>query len=134
MNLLLGGVWDLLVGRTEGPLKMRLILQPTVAILLAIRAGLKDARAGRPPYFWAMLSHPDLRRELIRQGWKDVGKVFIIATIFDCAYQWLVSRSIHPLEALKIAVLLAIVPYVLLRGPVMRIAQRLGVGAGSPRP
>ena len=131
--VMIGDVWELLIGRTQGPLKMRLILQPSVAVLLALRAGIQDARAGRPPYFWAMLSDPALRRELIRSGWKDVSKVFVLATLLDCVYQWLVTHAIHPLQAIRIAIVLAIVPYLVVRGPVSRIARRL-MGPPAPRP
>jgi hypothetical protein len=54
-------------------------LQPGVAVILAIRAGLRDARAGRRPYFWAVLMDLDHRKDLLREGWKNVGKVFVVA-------------------------------------------------------
>jgi hypothetical protein len=38
-----------LIGRSEGPMTFRLILQPAMAVFLAIRAGLRDAREGKPP-------------------------------------------------------------------------------------
>jgi hypothetical protein len=44
----LARVWENHVGRVGGPLTFRLILQPTMAALLAIRAGVKDVREGRP--------------------------------------------------------------------------------------
>jgi hypothetical protein len=44
--------WDMLIGREHGPLAFRLVLQPKVAALLAIRAGVRDAKAGRPPHGW----------------------------------------------------------------------------------
>lgn len=42
-----------LIDRVSGPMRFRLILQPVMAVIFAIRAGLKDAKEGRPPYFWA---------------------------------------------------------------------------------
>ena len=33
-----------LIGRTEGPMSGRLLIQPLVACILAVRAGLRDAR------------------------------------------------------------------------------------------
>jgi hypothetical protein len=62
--------WEDLVGRPDGPMSFRLILQPAVAIILAIRAGMRDERDGQPPFLWAVWSNQDRRRELIRQGWK----------------------------------------------------------------
>ena len=36
-------------------MKFRFILQPSMAAIAAIRDGLKDARTGRSPYFWAIV-------------------------------------------------------------------------------
>lgn len=115
--------WENLIGRAGGPLTLRLILQPTVATILAIRAGLKDAREGRPPYFWTILTDPAQRRELVQQGWKDVGKVFILAVALDVIYQFITVRWLYPGETLITAIILAIVPYLLLRGLVTRLAR-----------
>ena len=40
----LGQMCDMLVGRETGPLAFRFIIQPLVATMLGVRAGLKDAR------------------------------------------------------------------------------------------
>jgi len=131
MSEILTRVWQNLIGRLAGPMNLRLILQPAVATILAIRAGLRDARQNRPPFFWAILRNPSRRRELLQQGWKDVGKVFIVATILDVVYQLIVHRGVYVLELLITAVALAIVPYVLIRGPVNRIAK-LASGKRQP--
>jgi hypothetical protein len=110
--------------RFSGPMNFRLLLQPLVATILAVRAGLSDAREGRPAYFWTLLSDSSQRRDLLREGWKSIAKVFIMAVIIDLVYQYLVDGWVHILEALGIAALLAIVPYILFRGPVNRIAAR----------
>ena len=123
MNDILERVWQNLGARLTGPMNLRLIVQPAVATILAIRAGLRDAHQDRAPFFWAVLWNPAHRRELLRQGWKDVGKVFVIATILDVVYQLIVHRAVYSLELLITAVTLAIVPYVLLRGPISRIAK-----------
>jgi hypothetical protein len=124
MNEILERVWDNLIGRGSGPMDFRLIMQPAVATFIAIRAGLKDAREGQPPFFWAALTNPAYRPKLLRQGWKDVGKVFILASVLDLIYQLIVHRGVYVGELLIMASLLAIVPYVLVRGPVNRIARR----------
>ena len=64
------------------------------------------------------------RRELLRQGWKDVGTVFIVALILDAIYQLIVHSGIYTLELLLTATILALVPYALLRGLVTRLARR----------
>lgn len=124
MRDLLARVWMNLGDRVGGPMTFRIILQPTMATLLAIRAGLKDAREGRPAYFWTVLTEPEQRADLLRQGWGAIARVFFLAVIMDVIYQWIVLRWIYPGELLLVAVLLAVVPYVLVRGPVNRIARR----------
>ena len=128
MDEILARLWHNLTGRLTGPMHLRLIVQPTVASILAIRAGLRDARQDRPPFLSTLLRNPARRHELLRQGWKDVGKVFLVSAILDVIYQLIVHHGVYLLELLLTAVTLAIVPYVLLCGPVRRIA-RLVIGA-----
>lgn len=78
-----------LVGRIDGPLKFRLILQPAVAIFFSTRAGLQDAREKRDPYFWAIFTEPRQRGKLIREGWHAVMKIFIRYLSLLC---WLLFR------------------------------------------
>ncbi len=125
MDDLLARLWENLGGRIGGPLTFRLILQPLMAAFLAIRAGMQDARSGRPAYFWTILTSPADRRSLLRKGWKDVMKVFILALVLDSAYQIIVFRWVYPGEMLIVACLLACVPYLLIRGPANRIASAL---------
>jgi hypothetical protein len=117
-------VLENLRGRLFGPLNLRLILQPVMAILFAIRDGRKDAREGREPYFWAIFTNPDERKNLIHEGWKAVGKVFIIAIVIDVIYQWIEFRWIYLGEALLVAFILACIPYLLIRGPLNRLMRR----------
>ena len=111
--------------RVGGPMTFRIILQPTMALLLAFRAGLKDAQQGRPPYFWTILTDSSQRADLLREGWKAVARVFFLAVIMDVIYQLIVFRWVYPLESILVAILLAVVPYLLIRGPVNRIVRRL---------
>ncbi len=46
-----------LPARLTGPGRLRSILQLTMAVLLGLRGGLADARAGRPPYLEDVLTH-----------------------------------------------------------------------------
>ncbi len=117
-------IWENLVGRISGPLSFRLILQPGVAITLAILDGIRDARAGRRhAYLWAVVHEPEHRSALLREGWKAVGKVFTVALIIDVVYQFIVERWVYPGEAVIVAIVLAMVPYLLLRGPVSRVIR-----------
>jgi hypothetical protein len=114
-----------LAGRVHGPMNFRFIVQPLVAIFFAIRDGRADAREGKAPYFWSLFTEPLRRGEMLRHGWKSVGKIFIVALVLDAGYQLYVLRWFYPGEALLVAFFLAIVPYVLLRGPANRFASTL---------
>jgi len=120
-------IWQRIVenlyGRLDGPLHFRFILQPMMAVIFAIIDGVKDAKIGKPAYFWAVIFNPGHRKELLKDGWKSVGKIFILAVILDIAYQLKIRHGIYPGEVLIVAFILAIVPYVLLRGPVNRIVR-----------
>jgi hypothetical protein len=61
----------------------------------------------RGPFLWAVQCNPAQRREVLQQGWNDVGKVFLIATILDVVYQLIVLRGVHILELLITAATLA---------------------------
>ncbi|WP_026735896.1 hypothetical protein [Fischerella sp. PCC 9605] len=124
MEHLSSRIWEDLIGRSSGPLSFRLIMQPIMAGTFGILDGVKDARRGRPPYFWTLFTDPAQRRALLRDGWKSIAKIFILAIILDFLYQLIVFRRFYPVEALIVANVLAIVPYLLLRGPINRLMQR----------
>lgn len=109
--------------RVTGPMHLRIYLQPIMATVFAIIAGLKDAKAGKPAYFWALFTQPEHRRDMLKDGWKSVGKVFLIAMVLDIVYQLIVERWVYPFEVIIVALILAIVPYLIVRGPVNRIAS-----------
>jgi hypothetical protein len=113
-----------LTDRVSGPMKFRLVLQPIMASIFAILAGLKDAKTGKPPYFWALITNPAHRADMLKDGWKSVGKVFVLAVVLDVVYQLKVLHIVYPGEVLIVALTLAIVPYLILRGLVNRLASR----------
>lgn len=112
-----------LAGRVSGQMSFRLILQPAIAMFLAIKAGLQDAREGHPAYFWALVHDAAHRRQLLKDGWKSIAKVFTIAVVLDGVYQYLVLRWFYPGEALLVGFVLALVPYLAARGPVNVLAR-----------
>ena len=110
--------------RWTGPMSFRLIMQPIMAAIFAVRGGIKDAHEGRPQYLWAIITDKAERYNLLHEGWKSVGRIFILAVVMDLIYQWIQYRWFFPIETIFIAIILAIVPYLVLRGPVNRIWQR----------
>jgi hypothetical protein len=111
-----------MVERVTGPMKFRLLLQPAMATFFAIRGGLQDAKECKPPYFWGLFTDKGERESMLKDGWKSIGKVFILAIVLDVVYQLIEHRwTVYPGEAVLVAIILAIVPYLLIRGPVNRI-------------
>jgi len=123
-----------MIARVSGPMKFRLVLQPVMASIFAIRAGLADARAGKTPYFWCLLTDPSQRADMIKDGWKSVGKVFVLALVLDAIYQLIVVHFIYPGEMIVVAFVLAILPYLIVRGLVTRVARARAKNAASTRP
>jgi hypothetical protein len=113
-----------LIDRISGPMNFRFILQPVMASIFAIVAGLKDAKAGKPPYFWSLLTGRARRIDRIKDGWKSVSKVIIVALVLDIAYQTIVLRFVYPAEAIIVAFIVVIAPYLILRGLVTRFAAK----------
>jgi hypothetical protein len=112
-----------MAARVSGPMKFRLVLQPAMAAFFAIRAGLADARAGRPPYFSSLLRDRGDREAILKDGWKSIGRVFILAVVLDVVYQLYVLHFVYLPQTLAVAIILAIVPYLVLRGLVTRLAR-----------
>ena len=112
-----------LIDRLTGPLHFRFLLQPVMATFFGIRDGLRDAREGKPAYFWEMYTTPARRKELLRGGLKSVLKILILAVILDAIYQIIALHWFYIGEDLVVAMGLAFVPYLLIRGPTNRIAR-----------
>ena len=113
-----------LLARPSGPLAFRFVLQPLMAAALALRDGVNDARTGQAPYFASVLRGAGRRGEQLAAGLKATGRVLALALVLDAAYQLVVLRHFYPDEAIVVALALGFVPYLLLRGPVDRIARR----------
>ncbi len=112
-----------LFARLDGPLHFRFIMQPLMAAILATIDGVKDGKAGRPAYLWDILSTAPDRKALLREGWKRISRVFLLAVVLDVIYQLIEFHWIYPGETLIVAIVLAIIPYFLLRGPINRFVK-----------
>jgi hypothetical protein len=96
-------------------------VQPLMAILFAARDGRRDSREGRAAYLWSLVTDPTQRRYLLESGWKGISKVFVLALVLDVVYQLMEWHTVKVLQALLTAVVLAVIPYAVLRGPVNRV-------------
>ena len=109
--------------RLAGPGRFRFVLQPLIAITLGIRSGLADARAGRPPYLYAVLFHRELRAELVRSGFETVVNLLLMGVLMDSVFQWVILGSSYPGAALVVGPVLIMLPYALARALSNRLAR-----------
>ena len=114
---------DELPRRFTGPGRLRFILQPTGAILLGVRGGLADARAGNPPYLFGLIFGGGRRRELLRSGVAAIRNLLAAGIILDLVFQLILYRSVHPGAALLVGPILICAPYALSRALTNRVAR-----------
>ena len=113
-----------LVERLNGPFSLRLLLQPTMALLFAIRDGRKDAATDSAPYLTALMGEKGERRQTLASAWASLSKVMVMAFVLDCAFQFATGGSVRLVEAVLMSGFLCAVPYTLMRGPAARLAKR----------
>lgn len=127
-------LWTDLLARPGGPMTFRFFLQPAMAALAALHDGLEDARTGRPPYAWALARLAEGLSARIWEGIVSTARILILGVVMDAIYQGVVMHIFYPGQAAVIAIVLAFAPYVLLRGPIARIARHwIGPAPGSAR-
>jgi hypothetical protein len=122
----LARVWANLLDRPGGPMTFRFILQPAMAAIVALRDGIKDARLGHRPYLWALLRgvrDPEGRSGRLWEGIVSTARILILGVVMDVIYQFIVLKTFYPAESAIVAILLAFIPYVVLRGPFERAAR-----------
>jgi hypothetical protein len=115
-----------LPARFTGPGRLRFILQPTMAIILGLRGGFADARAGRPPYVMGLLFDPLHRREYVRTGLTTIRDLVAVGIILDVVAQFLIFQQVHPGAALLIGPLLITAPYAIARAVTNRVTRAIG--------
>ena len=133
VRALLAVIWAEMISRTTGPLALRFLLQPLMASAFAVRDGIRDANLNRTPYLATIMTTPAARRGRILEGLKAISRVLALSITVDLIYQYMVLGAFRPIQALIIGVILAFVPYLLVRGPAARISrwvQRIGSSRG----
>ena len=113
--------WEDLLVRPGGPMTFRFILQPSMAAIAALLDGIKDAKSGRSPYFWTVLTKPRERGGRLYEGLISTGRIILLGLCMDAIYQVVEFKTFYPVEAVIVAIVLAFVPYLLLRGPFARV-------------
>jgi hypothetical protein len=115
--------WHDLVERPDGPMRFRFALQPLMATIAAIRDGREDARSGRAPYLATVLGNPRERAGRLREGLDATARIIALGLVMDVIYQAIVFKTFYPDQALVVALVLAFVPYVIVRGLTRRISS-----------
>jgi hypothetical protein len=112
-----------LLERSDAPMRFRFVLQPIMAAIAAVHDGREDARIGREPFFVTLLRNPQERAGRLREALNATARIILLGLVMDVIYQAFVLKTFYPNEALVIALLLAFVPYVIIRGLVLRVAR-----------
>jgi predicted small integral membrane protein len=116
-------IWQNILARPGGPMTFRFILQPAMAAIAALHDGAKDARMGRSPYFWTLLTNEADRGERLWEGLISTARIILLGLVMDTIYQFFVLKTFYPVEAVIVSLTLAFLPYVILRGPIARVAR-----------
>jgi hypothetical protein len=109
--------------RFSGPGRFRFIMQPILAIILGVRGGLVDAKAGNPPYLYGLLFVPERRTDLLRSGALAICNLLAMGIVLDVVFQLVLYRAVHPGPALLIGPILICFPYVASRALTNRLAS-----------
>ena len=120
----LGRVWQNLVDRPGGPMVFRFFLQPTMATIAAVLGGIRDARLARAPLLETLLTRPAERASRLNEAMVDTSRIMLLGLIMDGIYQFIEFDAFKPAEAVAITLVLAFLPYVVLRELVARVAKR----------
>jgi hypothetical protein len=114
---------DDMVARLHGPGRLRFILQPVAAIVLGARDGVKDARAGSPPFLWSLVFRNNHRFKLMRSALASVRNLVAVAILLDIASQLIILRMVHPGAALVLGPVLIAFPYAASRALTNRLTR-----------
>ena len=116
-------LWQDILQRPGGTMTFRFILQPIMAAIAALHDGLRDARTGRSPYFWTLLTSRADRGARLYEGVISTSRIILLGLVMDTIYQVIVLKTFYPAEAAIVAVALAFLPYLVFRGPITRIVR-----------
>ena len=96
-----------LIDRPSGPMAFRFILQPLMAAIEAILHGRRDARTGRTPYFWTVMSNRRERLAGCGKAERDRTGSFL-GIVMDVIYQIIVLQGFYPADSVIVALAVGI--------------------------
>jgi hypothetical protein len=107
--------WEDIFARTQGPMTFRFYLQPMMAAIAALLDGIKDTRFGHKSFFWTAAGDPTTQHGRLRGGVESTARIVLLGLSMDVIYQHKVLHTFYPVEAVLMAILLAVVPYFIFR-------------------
>jgi hypothetical protein len=107
--------WSDIFSRASGPMTFRFYLQPTMALIAALHDGIRDARFGHKAFFWTAAGDPTTQHGRLREGVESTARIVLLGLSMDVIYQHKVLHTFYPVEAVLMAILLAVVPYFIFR-------------------
>ncbi|MHB8995617.1 MAG: hypothetical protein ACYC63_10235 [Armatimonadota bacterium] len=110
--------------RLDGPLALRFVIQPIVAILLGIKDGVGDARAGEPPYLYDIILVPSHRKRQAARGWATIGLGVGVAVVLDVVVQLILLHTVYAGAAVIVGIALMALPYAAARALTNRIVSQ----------
>jgi hypothetical protein len=116
--------WSDIFDRAHGPMTFRLYLQPLMAAIAALFDGLRDVREGHKSFFWSTHGEPGAQAGRLREGLTSTARVVLLGLSMDAIYQFRVLDQFYPAEAVMMALLLAVIPYFVLRWIVEHVGRR----------
>jgi hypothetical protein len=81
------------------------------------------ARTGRLPYLWTHVTNEADRGARLHEGLISTARIILLGLVMDSVYQFMMLKMFYPAESVIVALALAFLPYVLLRGPISRTAR-----------
>jgi hypothetical protein len=119
-------------GILGGKFQLRLILQPLAAILLGLKFGIRDAKAGKLPFFQALVEKGGDRAKLLREAARDAVIPLAVALLLDSILQHMINGRIRPLASVVVGGLLVFLPFLIVRALTNRVWSH--GHPGQPRP
>ncbi len=106
---------DYIIELVTGPGNLRFVVQPLIAILLAIRDGRNDAKSGTPAYLAELVSGSGPRGATLKGSMKATLMPFSVAVILDSILQIVIFDVWRLQWALVVGLFLVGIPYVVVR-------------------
>jgi hypothetical protein len=110
-----------LIAQLTGPMHVRFILQPALAIILGIRDGIHDAKEGKPAFLWDLLTNTAGCKGQLKSAVRRLLIPLIVAIVLEAIAQHLLFDQVRILRAVVLGVTIIGLPYSLARGVTNRM-------------